>query len=68
VIFRFPFRWGPNAPASAATVTPTPLWTRTSVTAGQWIADPAPFLPRFERIVTEGDTGPQFQKVTDVVS
>jgi hypothetical protein len=68
MLFRFPFRWG--TPTSTATVTTpaAPLWTNLAASGQNWIGDRAGMLPRFEHISANGDTGPQFVKVTDVVS
>ena len=68
MLFRFPFRWG--TPTSTATVTTpaTPLWSNLAPSGQNWIGERAGILPRFEHISVNQDTGPQFVKVTDVVS
>lgn len=65
--FRFPFRWGAPG-ASTTTVVATPLWRKLSPDAVSWHAQASALEPRFERIYPEGDTGPQFVRITHVVS
>ena len=68
VLFRFPFRWGPET-VTVPTPTPAapPLWTNVGKAGLSWTANRAGITPRFEHIFPEADTGPRFIKDTDVV-
>lgn len=67
MLFTFPWRWG-SVEASVATVEAVPLWTRLAPVSANWQTQAAQIQPRFERIMVNEDTGPQFVRVTDVVS
>ena len=69
LLLRFPFRWGaPASTSTAVVVVPAiPFWTRTAVASQQWLVEDRPVLPRFEHIFPEADTGPGWEKVTNVI-
>lgn len=68
MIFRFPFTWGaPSGNASVTTAVVAPFWTAVSASGQNWTTRNAQIQPRFEQIVVNEDTGPQFVQVTHVI-
>ena len=66
VLLRFPFRWGvPSSVVTAAAA--APFWTREIGAAQNWQVEGAQVMPRFEHIFPEADTGPGWEKVTNVI-